>query len=52
MGNLGGADLEVPIFFIFLGCNGTEENLPQCPGFGPRTFCNHRDDAYVACQGE
>lgn len=49
--NAGGAPDNVPIYFSFLGCAGTEDNFTQCPSSGPGTFCRHTSDAYVACSG-
>ena len=40
-----------PIYLAYLRCNGTEENLLECPSVGPGAFCFHSEDAGVICKG-
>lgn len=39
------------IYLANLRCNGTEENLLECPSIGPGAFCFHSEDAGVICKG-
>ena len=39
----------LPTFLAYLECTGNEDNLLQCPGSGPGTFCF--SEAYVTCLG-